>query len=766
MAGFAGVSAGLGAMADQFGNALHERNIQNYNAAIQTKANLMDAYKALRDDPRMQDMWEQIAQKQLGVAAADPRKFLKGKIPSEFDPSDLFMLHSARTTGTAPSPGPPPPAIVPRAPAGQSQEGPAAQGMTLPPFDASQSVPGMPGVSTNMIGPPPAAERPANEPPVPFRELVNPEAVKYLNPALLAGGAVNEEGQVTPSRSPIPGASGPTPSVAAPPISSSVTPRTSAFNGAMRAVANNANPPSAASEAPGADSSTVVPPAQASAAIAPPPIMAHNQSALPFPSTYGGPPHVLSAQELLRRGIENQQIVAQSKLQMLEPYLAHLDPQMANIMRMEVVNGGQGAGATALLNIAFAAPQKEQIDASTMTPDQKAYYGLPPDAAGKWTTLRTRTGQTVGAYQGWAGSQLTVNDKGVIGRETVNNVLQNGGQATAPGGGPSYTPGQVAPRTVDLPGGTTGFQTAAGARTGAAPVPTGGVVPSYLSPKFEPTATGGVQMTTPADVLAGKKPTPVQGAVSPSMLQTQHSGTSSLDAEGNTVTTSRSGKIAPGAIPPPPVSASATTGSTTNLAPRIAPFNPTNRIDNIVRMMGQDAQRAQPLLASRQDKVAVGKRMAELGIDPNNVTGSMRERAANANLVLQHLNEVQNIIDEADRKGELGIVASRWNQFLTGKLGDDPTPDKIFSKLATNLTFLQSAVAMAHGGLRGGGSPQMVEHWEQALAAKDPQTLKQQLNVARNWMQGYASLDPRPQQGGNSIAPPPANRKPLDQIFK
>lgn len=179
--------------------------------------------------------------------------------------------------------------------------------------------------------------------------------------------------------------------------------------------------------------------------------------------------------------------------------------------------------------------------------------------------------------------------------------------------------------------------------------------------------------------------------------------------------------------------------SPTTLPGFVKPFNPADSVDFRVAAIGRDAANWK-MVNNAADRERVVKRMAELGIEPSNITGSMRERAANAGLVLQHLTDIDKILAEAERQGELGIVATRWNDFLTNKIGQDTTKSQTFAKLQSNLGFLQTAVAMAHGGLRGGSSPQMAEHWAKALEAKDPNTLRAKLGAAKSWMQGYASM--------------------------
>ena len=160
----------------------------------------------------------------------------------------------------------------------------------------------------------------------------------------------------------------------------------------MQAQALQALPPTQGSPAP--NGVELASPQQA-AAIAPPPAWDQTHNSL------GGLTHdaainraIQDAQTEQRATNETALQFAQRKLAAIEPYLKTVDPQFANIIRMETVQGGNGAtGMTAMINTVFGTPQKEQIDATDMAPDQKALYGLPPSATGKWTALRSRTGQ-------------------------------------------------------------------------------------------------------------------------------------------------------------------------------------------------------------------------------------------------------------------------------------------------------------------------------------------------------------------------------------
>jgi hypothetical protein len=229
------------------------------------------------------------------------------------------------------------------------------------------------------------------------------------------------------------------------------------------------------------------------------------------------------------------------------------------------------------------------------------------------------------------------------------------------------------------------------------------------------------------------------------MLGSSRSTTTQQLPQGGSVSTVSTQKTLPGQgktpiIAAPGAPAPPAAGQKPTVMKNVRPYDPTNRVDRIAVETANDANNLHQA-TNAADKYQITERMAELGLEPNNITGSVRERAKNARLILDHLDDVDRLIDGADKAGELGVVATRWNDFLSGKLGDDPTKDQVFSKLSSNLRFLSTAVSMAHGGLRGGGSPQMVEHWEKALFATTPYTLKAKLAQARKWMEGYAKMD-------------------------
>ena len=429
-------------------------------------------------------------------------------------------------------------------------------------------------------------------------------------------------------------------------------------------------------------------------------------------------PGTAAYQEILATGNPSTSITTAAKIEAEreagQKTLQYLEQRGINVpdwMKAEVLTG-KNLGASAMT----ARPYSENVDATNMDPQTKQELGLPAGASGKFTIWRDRyTHNPLSAEQGWAG---------------VQNVTGENGQITTVPTNQQVNPQAAQPNVVRL----------------------------LASPKIIDRQGGGKSVATGAQLLNGTSPTPIPDSLGAGDATNKSSYTS---PSGQTTSSSRKGPSAarPLAAPQLPTSAapSALPPASTVLPPapkktaappQVKPFDPSNRTDSIVQAIGNDAANWK-LATNAADKYQIGQRMAQLGIEPGNVTGSMRDRAKNARLILGHLDQINSIIDQAEKDGELGVVATRWNDFLTNKLGDDPTKDHTFAKLSSELGFLSTAVAMAHGGMRGGSSPTMVEHWEKALDAKDPGTLKAKLGEARKWMQGYATLD----HGMQDVAP-------------
>lgn len=228
------------------------------------------------------------------------------------------------------------------------------------------------------------------------------------------------------------------------------------------------------------------------------------------------------------------------------------------------------------------------------------------------------------------------------------------------------------------------------------------------------------------------------------------STTTAYDEEGNKTVTKtptlpggRLASLPTGSAPPVPGSppAAGTPGGPPVLRPKPLPrpFDPDgNVIDSLVRNIAQDG--ANWKAVPSYQKAAVNKRLMESNLQPNNVTNDIRGRAAMANQTISHLDTIIEKIKQADKDGDLGVLATRWNDLLTGDVGNDVTKGKLFSSLGADLSFLTKNMAMVHGGVRAAASKPILEEMKKTLQAKDPATMISQLQAARGWMVGYSKM--------------------------
>ena len=97
------------------------------------------------------------------------------------------------------------------------------------------------------------------------------------------------------------------------------------------------------------------------------------------------------------------------------------------------------------------------------------------------------------------------------------------------------------------------------------------------------------------------------------------------------------------------------------------------------------------------------------------------------------------IVDELDKKGQLGPLASRWNDFVVGTWGGgtgDPQTDALIEAMRTKIGLSQTLLMNLHVGSRGGAY--MLEHFEDLANAKKLNAnllrtgIKSELNYAEN----------------------------------
>lgn len=117
------------------------------------------------------------------------------------------------------------------------------------------------------------------------------------------------------------------------------------------------------------------------------------------------------------------------------------------------------------------------------------------------------------------------------------------------------------------------------------------------------------------------------------------------------------------------------------------------------------------------------------------------------------------LIDKLDKEGKLGVVASRWNDFMAGKVGaGDPDIAALRTKMGLSTTLLMNA----HVGNRGGSY--MLEHFQDlANAGKmDASTLRTGVKSELDYIKDRAMLPtpkagtPQATQGSGGWVPPGA----------
>lgn len=114
---------------------------------------------------------------------------------------------------------------------------------------------------------------------------------------------------------------------------------------------------------------------------------------------------------------------------------------------------------------------------------------------------------------------------------------------------------------------------------------------------------------------------------------------------------------------------------------------------------------------------------------------------------------VLQLIDSLDKEGKLGILASRWNSFMTTGVGAAPGDDPRIVTLINKNMLSDTATMLAHFGASGGRSPQMLQHFLDLANARkmDGPTLKAGILAMNDYMNDRAML-PGGQQG--NFGPP------------
>lgn len=157
------------------------------------------------------------------------------------------------------------------------------------------------------------------------------------------------------------------------------------------------------------------------------------------------------------------------------------------------------------------------------------------------------------------------------------------------------------------------------------------------------------------------------------------------------------------------------------------------------QVLNDDSHWAQVKSLGKGIEEAVGNNLVAHNIDLTKLDSMTRDTAKLAQTALPHVNTILNeLLPRMAKTNQLGPLMGRWNEFMTGTVGKGAD----FVALRDNIKLLQTNLGRIHGGARGGGSVQMLNHFKSMADAgrMDEPTLKGALGVFQDWLKGYAGM--------------------------
>lgn len=100
------------------------------------------------------------------------------------------------------------------------------------------------------------------------------------------------------------------------------------------------------------------------------------------------------------------------------------------------------------------------------------------------------------------------------------------------------------------------------------------------------------------------------------------------------------------------------------------------------------------------------------------------------------------MIDQLEKNGDLGVLASRWNEFMARTMGADTSKDQLYTRLRTWIDLAQTKLMQAHVGARGGAD--LLEHFEDLAKVKklNAQTLRAAIDQELRYVYGNSEAVP------------------------
>lgn len=435
----------------------------------------------------------------------------------------------------------------------------------------------------------------------------------------------------------------------------------------------------------------------------------------------------------------------------------------AKIQTTEWIAGGGAAPAfplTASNLIQLNRGRVQSVDVTNMPPDVKGFYGIPESAVGA-QLLSTDPMSNQIREGGWVGQASPQMRPETVWDQATRSFQQMAVDIAHPGEGPLGFGDQ---------GGRYQFPPPGFARQPIVNLVGGGRAygPSQFDVQQERIRQGAIQ----GGILTAGVPTPIPELGVNYAGVPQYRTTTQEVTESGGKTSSTSYRGAPGAPQPAPPAPRGTqpiqppggenTPPSTTGAPAPIAKIPGVNYDQVAAAVAQVTRPNLSIAESKalEEKLGVSSTGAlaktpfarayrqmirQKAIDdPNNLMTWDAPIAAMAQRSTQTLNEItrlEGVIARMKQNGELGPLASRWNEFLTNHLGEDLSQNHDYVALANGLDLLSTALGFVHGGARGGGSIQMKESFQKHLnvARMDADTLLGAIGEEKNWLLGYAN---------------------------
>lgn len=133
------------------------------------------------------------------------------------------------------------------------------------------------------------------------------------------------------------------------------------------------------------------------------------------------------------------------------------------------------------------------------------------------------------------------------------------------------------------------------------------------------------------------------------------------------------------------------------------PYTPDEVVKGVNALKSQGVRGIQG--TNHRLKDAIYKEAAKQGVDILNLTNQEIDNRAKANIALNRIAEVRQLLADPKTQQEFGLVSSRWNDLWTNKIGAERSPR--WKQIRDKMVQAQSLLANIHYGVRGGANTEV-----------------------------------------------------------